>query len=136
MPERSKKNILYISAWYPHRYDSMMGLFVKNHAIAASRFCNIAVLFSISTDQDLGKTYDVDIEQIDDIKTVRVYFKKVNSNIPFFSNALRAFRYFNSCRKGLMYIKKDEFYPDLVHVNILTRAGLIALWLKCVKSIP
>ena len=29
--------VLYLTQWYPHRYDAMAGLFVRNHAEAAIR---------------------------------------------------------------------------------------------------
>lgn len=29
--------VLYLTQWYPHRYDAMAGLFVRNHAEAAVR---------------------------------------------------------------------------------------------------
>ena len=41
--------VLFISAWYPNRYDEMAGLFVRKHAQAVSQFCEVEVLYSEHT---------------------------------------------------------------------------------------
>ena len=37
--------ILFMSHWYPNRYDKMFGLFVQKHAEAVSIYCDVAVLY-------------------------------------------------------------------------------------------
>ena len=38
--------ILYLTEWYPHRYDPMPGLFVRKHAAASVRQgLDVCVLF-------------------------------------------------------------------------------------------
>jgi len=32
-----KTKVLFLSAWYPNRYDAMAGLFVRKHAEAVSQ---------------------------------------------------------------------------------------------------
>ena len=40
-----KTKVLFLSAWYPHRYDAMEGLFVRKHALAANLYSDVCVLF-------------------------------------------------------------------------------------------
>lgn len=38
-------NVLFMSPWYPHRYDAMSGLFVRKHAEAVARQCEVTTLY-------------------------------------------------------------------------------------------
>ncbi len=35
--------VLFFSQWYPNRYDAMPGLFVRKHAQAVARFCDVDI---------------------------------------------------------------------------------------------
>ena len=41
----SKTKVLFLSAWYPNRYDAMAGLFVRKHAEAVSQYADVCVLY-------------------------------------------------------------------------------------------
>ena len=38
-------NVLFLSKWYPNKYDAMAGLFVRKHAQAAARVCDVTVMY-------------------------------------------------------------------------------------------
>jgi hypothetical protein len=45
-------NVLFLSAWYPNRHDSMAGLFVQKHAEAVSMYADVKVLY-VHADKDV-----------------------------------------------------------------------------------
>jgi glycosyltransferase involved in cell wall biosynthesis len=134
--KKNKLKILYLAAWYPNKYDPMPGLFIQRHAEAVSKYCNVAVLY-VHPDPCLTEIkYYNEISEENSLFTVRIYFKQVSSNYFLISNILKGFRYLKSNFIGFKYILRTFGKPDLVHVNVLTRAGVIALIIKLLKGIP
>ena len=119
--DNDRKHIIFIARWYPHRYDPMFGLFVQRHAEAASLYNDISVVYVHPDDKN-----DIVDETINNVRTIRVYYKKSKSKI------ISLFRFFKANRLAIKRLPK----PDIIHVHILTRLGIIALWHKIVHGTP
>lgn len=131
-----KLKILFLSAWYPTKYDSMLGLFVKIHAKAVSKFCDVSVIY-MHADQTLKKNeYLIKSATDAGFREILVYYKKATCAIPFLSQLIKAHRLLKAFSKGYGFLLKDSGAPDLVHVNILTRAAIPAFRLKRKCNIP
>ena len=113
--------ILYLTEWYPHRYDSMPGLFVRKHAAAAVRQgVDVCVLFLLK-DKNVPSGVEI-VEQITDgITELYVYYTG---------------SFFTAVRKGWQAVKKSWGIPQLTQLNVLTKNGLLAYWLKKRYGIP
>jgi hypothetical protein len=70
--------VLFISAWYPNRYDEMAGLFVRKHAQAVSQFCDVEVLY-IHPATDINR-FEICVKNIDKLKETTVYFPAKSNN--------------------------------------------------------
>ena len=112
----------------------MLGLFVQKHAEATVPFCNISVLYVCADLHLKNKIYDPDFIVESNVPTLRFYFKK--SNLFLFGKFVNACRYWRSYIKGYNFLKNKSGKPDLVHVHVLTRFGIFALYLKLFKNIP
>lgn len=128
-----KENLhsLFLSAWYPNRDDAMSGLFVRKHADAVSAFCRVTVLY-LHADEKI-KTTEVVIQEYNQVKEVLVYYpsgKGLSGKIKKQINYLKAWHI------GLAEVFTRFGQPSIVHVNILTRTGIPALFLKINKKIP
>ncbi len=121
-------NVLIISAWYPTRYDAMSGLFVKKHAAAVSKFCNVKVLHIHQTN-DISKTEIINLKT-DSLSEVIIYLPLSKFRIIKFA------KYFWGYYKGHKILAGEGFKPDLIHANILTRVPLFALFLKIFHATP
>lgn len=106
----------------------MPGLFVRRHALAVAQFCTVATLYVKSyfqqnkTEQEWQNQY---------IPELYIYSHK-----SAFS-PINYLRFISHHYLGLKSIKKKwGKYPDLIHVNVLTREGVMALWFKWMYSIP
>jgi glycosyltransferase involved in cell wall biosynthesis len=128
--------ILYLTAWYPNRYDHMPGLFVKRYADLLSKVHKIAVLNIIPVDK-YPVIYEVEPVIEGNILVVRVYYRKINASLPLLGPFLKLLRSLIAYKKGLTLIFRDFGMPQLVHMNVLTiRQGIIALYLKNKFRIP
>lgn len=99
----------------------MFGLFVQRHAEAAALYNDISVVY-VHLDND----NDIVDETINNVRTIRVYYKKSKSK------SLSLFRYFRANKLAFKRLSK----PDIIHVHVLTRLGLIALWHKIFHGTP
>lgn len=134
--QQEKIKVLYLARWYPNRYDPMPGLFIQRHAEAANKFCRVGVVYSHVVDDEKIKGYDADLSMVDGVPTTKVYYSNSKINIPLFSPLVKAFRFFKANKLGIKKINEELEGFDVVHVHVLTRLGLIALWYKWFKGIP
>jgi glycosyltransferase involved in cell wall biosynthesis len=109
----------------------MPGLFIQKQAEAISSFCNVAVLY-VHSDALAVKPYEIDVSEEQGVKVVRIYYKE--SNIPFLSWFLKIYKFFKAHRLGLKALR--SFQPDLLHVHVLTREGIVALSVKIRNGLP
>jgi len=108
----------------------MYGLFVKKHAIAVAKKCDVAVLYIQAYN---NKTIPFEVIKEFDLTQIIIYYKNFNKNIPLISLFIKAYRFFIAYKKGFKLLKKHFGDYDLIHVNILTRTGVVA-WLKKIFS--
>ncbi len=122
--------ILFLSAWYPNRYDEMAGLFVRKHAQALSLYDDVFVLY-LHADPNTS-SFEIVQQNHNGLSEVYVYFPYSTH----FTKISKAINYFRAFTKGYNYIFKQNDKPDSVQANVLTRSGVLALYLKITKKIP
>jgi glycosyltransferase involved in cell wall biosynthesis len=127
-----KRNILFLSSWYPNRIKPTHGNFVFQHALAASQFHHVQMLYVCLDDQLKG---GVEIVQSNgSFPTTIAYIPK--SNIPLIGSIWNNLRiilcYFNL----LQGLKKKGFHPELIHANVVYPIGIIARLLSIRHKIP
>lgn len=127
--------ILFLVSWYPSRVHPILGISIKRHAEAVSKFCDVAVLF-VTRDKNLkDRTYHIEYSEENGIPTVKVYYKEV-PKIPIISRFHNLIRCLKGSFLGLKLIKEKFGSPDLVHVNVALPAGRVGLILNLLKNIP
>lgn len=126
--------VLFLPAWYPNKTDSMAGLFVKYHALALLPYVQVAVLHIITVGTKQKNTVEYNYIEDDRLPTVIAYIQKQPNN--FLDKFLYPFRYFLANYKGYKLIKQHFGQPNLHHVHILTRSGILALYKKITTGTP
>ena len=124
--------VLYLSAWYPHRYDAMWGLFVRKHAEAVSRFADVCVLY-LMADEKVDQ-FDIFEQTTNSVREVYVYYPFTNK--PVLRQLTKAIGYVRAFRRGFAVVRQNFGLPDVVQANVLTRSGVLAYWLKRKFGIP
>ena len=125
-------NVLFLSAWYPNRYDAMAGLFVRKHAEAVSRHTGVCVLY-LHADENINR-FEIVEQYFGKVKEVYVYFP-FSSN-KFLQKISKAVNYLRAFSKGYKTVKNTFGKPDITQINVLTRSGILAYWLKVTQKIP
>ncbi|CAI8155215.1 MAG: N-acetyl-alpha-D-glucosaminyl L-malate synthase [Crocinitomicaceae bacterium] len=120
------KNVLFLSSWYPSRVHTTLGNFVRYHALAASKYNSINVLYIVADDN--VKDYEIKYFQDHELKTTIVYFKR---------GIFKYLNYFVAFIKGFHFVKeKNKLKFDIVHMNIMHPGIWQALYLKWRYKIP
>lgn len=127
----SRKEILFLTSWYPSKENPSLGNFVVKHAQCAAEVANITVLYATSSDSVHGIQVEDDIE--DGVRTIRVFYPKKEIKIPLLSSYAQYQTYLKALKRGYDRIERDI---DLVHLNVAFPAGLFALELYRKKVIP
>ena len=130
-----KRNILFLSGWYPNRVLPTLGNFVQKHAEAVALHSNVAALH-VCADASCVQDFEVTETTVNNVFTVNVYYRKVRHGIPLLSQAQKLRRNLKAWSIGLQHVTKKLGHIDLVHHNILYPSGMIALDLKRKKRIP
>ena len=122
MQREKSFHILFLTGWYPSKILPTNGDFIQRHAEAIATRHRVSVVHVIS---DPEATQDISIsdESLNGVRTLIAYIKPGNGKILRFAKAYRK-----------LMAKAGDY--DLIHVNILYPAGIIALWQKISRRIP
>ncbi len=123
-------NILFLPSWYPNRLYPQNGDFVQRHAVAVSAYCRVAVLYVLSDPQ--ASRFEVETVWHQKVYEVRVYYPKTSRWRPYGKFK----KYLQAHRLGYEAVLAEMGGIDLVHLNVLYKAGLFALELKRRYNLP
>lgn len=134
MPE-PRPHILFLTRWYPNRFDPMPGLFIRRHATAVAAMADVTVLYVHPSDCKTVKSSEVEHTTSGNFEEYIIYYPVLKPAIPGVQ-LLRAIHYYIHLYRGMRLIFRNRRPASLIHVNILTRLGLFALLVKTFMRIP
>ncbi len=112
--------VLYLTEWYPHRYDAMSGLFVRKHAEAvAGQGGDVCVLY-LYNDKSIGKT-EIVSTTTNGVKEIYVYYPG---------------SYLKALVCGWKRTKEQWGMPDVCQLNVITKNALLPIWLRLKHHVP
>ena len=133
------RNILWLTSWYPNSTDPFNGDFIKREAEAVSVYQPLKILYVV-------KNHRKSLLTGDDYSDVHNLYQNLEEHILYYSttgndqSVLSRFKslkaYFNRNLEFIKQLRKNDDLPDLVHVQVALKAGLIALYLKWRHRIP
>ena len=130
--------VLHLTRWYPNRLDPMLGLFIQRHAEAAVNCCDVGVVYTHLTDNQLAenKIYEIDFNIESGVPTAIIYYSVSRIKIFGFNKLVNIYRFFRANYKGIRIIQKQLGGFNLIHIHILTRLGVIGLYYKIFHRKP
>jgi glycosyltransferase involved in cell wall biosynthesis len=128
------KKILWLPSWYPTQLDPFRGDFIQRHALAASRYHLIHVIFVEKKPQNTGIGISYEKKNTGNLTEEIIY--NPSSSIFIIGKLFSLVNYFLLNRRYIKAYIKANGLPDYVHVHVPIKAGLIALWIKWRYKIP
>jgi glycosyltransferase involved in cell wall biosynthesis len=132
------RKILWLVSWYPNETDPFTGDFIKRQAEAVSAFQPLTIIF-------VGKKGKISPADQKDLRAQNssneamqefiLYDPAIENDAPG-SKILSLYNYFKTHLGIIKRLKKSGELPDLIHVHVAMKAGLVALYLKWKYNIP
>ncbi len=130
----SGKKILWLCSWYPNRVDPFDGDFIQRHAKAAALYNDIYVIRVVPDDKgNITDSVKNEIQKREGLTEQIIYFKKSPS---WLGKAIAINKWLRLYKKAIKQYIHENGKPDLVHVHVPIKAGILALWMKHEFGIP
>ncbi len=123
--------VLFVSSWYPTKYRPLHGIFVQRHAELVAQHCNVSTVF-ITSSEEAG----CEINTLNGVFTVTVFFKRTKINIPLISGFIRLSRYLSAWKKGITIYLNQQGRPDIIQSNVVYPVSVVAARLSKKWKIP
>ena len=133
------KKVLWLASWYPNESDPFSGDFIKRQAEAVSLYQPLNVLwagkyaptyFSDKTEHLIKETGTANLREY------ILYYRGSEKGSSIFSKFKSFLRYFKKNKEIIQRLRSKKELPEIVHVQVAMKAGLIALYLKWKYKIP
>jgi glycosyltransferase involved in cell wall biosynthesis len=114
----------------------MPGLFIERHARSVAAHADVAVLYVHQDDQLNDTAMEVEQFRDDELFQLKIYYRPSRCKVAVVKSLVNLCRFLRYHKKGLEIIRKEFGRPGLVHVNVLTRLGVVALLYKWISGTP
>jgi len=121
---------LWLTSWYPNKLDAMNGDFIQRHARAVSLFCQVYVIH-LEADKEgvLTDKEEVTVEKNESLTEEIVLYKPVQK-FGLLGKAMSYHKYLTLFKTHIKDYIKENGLPEIVHVHVPMKAGILALWMK------
>lgn len=129
------RKILFLASWYPSRVDPFNGDFIERHAKCISMTNQVYVIYIVKDPSIKNGKWEIDKKVSPNLITYTGYYpskKEYGFLEKFYSNII----YRKIQKKIFKLIRVEYGMPDIVHLNVMMKAGLFALWLKKKYQLP
>ena len=129
--------VLWLASWYPNQISPYEGDFIQRHARAVAAYSKVTVIYLSQAGETLNIYDSQSIEQEKDSVVERIiFFKFKKTGVKWFDKVTYNVIYYKTYKKLIREYIKTNGRPDLVHVHVPMKAGMIALWIKRGWRIP
>jgi len=128
---------MWLASWYPNPVNPFDGDFIQRHARAASLYNQVTVFYvsqaGVNNEIAENKTIERTNEGVEE-KIFFFYFKK--TGLVYVDKLIYNWRYYNTYKKAIKNYFFKEGKPDIIHVHVPMKAGMIARWIRKRWAIP
>ncbi len=129
--------LLWLASWYPNKVSPLDGDFIQRHAMAVSKFVDVSVIYVLQYGTAVPNPQPEIVEStFGSVKETRVYFSSFRTGIGFLDKLIYNWRYFRTYMSVIRSYLKKNGLPDLVHVHVPMKAGMMAQWIKTKWKVP
>ncbi len=131
--EFRRLKILFLPAWYPSEVSPLSGIFIREHAKAASLYNDVTVLYAYhSPDHKVRGLYGVSEATEEGIRTIRIRYRSPSAK--GYALTSRLFRLWSTLSYFRCFMK-EGWNPDIIHAHVYS-AGVPAVILGWLYQIP
>jgi glycosyltransferase involved in cell wall biosynthesis len=129
------KKILWLVSWYPNENDPFNGDFIKRQAEAVAIYQPLKIIYVGKSFQNNSGTGEQEEKQDGLQENILYYHSRLKENT--LSSKIRSlYNYLKKNTEFIRLLKEHDQLPNIVHVQVAMKAGLIALYMKWKYKIP
>ncbi|MBK6861130.1 MAG: glycosyltransferase [Saprospiraceae bacterium] len=129
--------ILHLPKWFPNEDDNLEGVFVLRHIQCSSYKHSAKIIYLRSTSRVIpGSCYYSNVKTQDSNEIHLIYYKKRYLGINSIDKIIKLFVYYYLMLKYCRQLFHEFGKPYAIHVHVLLRPALVALYYKFVYSVP
>lgn len=129
-------NVLFLASWYPSKVDPFDGDFIERHAKAISLRNRVFVIYVVKDPTIKNGQDTVNKEISGNLISYKGYYPYSKSTIKFIEKIHSNYWTFRLYNRAFKMIKDEFGMPDVVHLNVLMKAGIFASRLKKKFKLP
>lgn len=117
---QDKQTILFLASWYPTPQNKNHGIFIRNHAIALSKYMPVIVVYAHST--SLTEDFKITKNKQGNFEEWLLEYPK--STVPVFSSIVKFFRFKKAYKLLLSELIKNNVSIKAIQLNVVFPAAL------------
>lgn len=131
------RTALWLASWYPNKLAPFDGDFIQRHAKATALVQPVHVVHVVKDAKgSVCKRRLIEENQNGNLRETIVYYNPYSTGWNRPDQLISFFTYYTVYRRYLNDLIKTEGKPLIVHLHVVMRAGLLALWLKKKWKLP
>jgi len=129
----SRQTILFLASWYPTPQNKNHGIFIKNHAVALSKYIPVIVVYSYSS--NTAKQTEILKNKQGDYEEWLLEYKKT-SGVPVLSSIIKFFRFKSAYKKLLNELISNNVIIKGIQLNTIFPAAVVLPMFKKHFKVP
>jgi len=128
--------VLFLASWYPSKVDAFDGDFIERHAKAISLTNKVFVIYVVKDPSIKNGKISVDKQISNNLISFRGYYPYSKSKLKWIEKIHSNYRRLKLYKRIFKTIRDEYGMPDIVHLNVLMKAGMFAKKLKRKYKLP
>lgn len=129
--------VLWLCSWYPNSADPYDGDFVERHAKSLAIHNHVDVIHVLQNVELLKKeTFRCEVKDEPNLHVEIYYLPFLFKKVRLVSQLLFNVLYNYKSRRILKKYINEKGKPDIIHVHVPVKAGVMAMWMKKKWNIP
>ena len=128
-------HVLHLASWFPNSTGEQDGDFIQRHLKAIARFLPV-YLIHVVKDEQIKTRVSRSKTQEGNLNETIVYYKPIRTGLPPLDKFISTITYKKVFKDAIRAHFQEHGKPQLVHVHVAMRAGLLALWMRNKFKIP
>ncbi len=130
------KKVLHLTSWYPNKTGVLDGDFIQRHIKAISLLQLTEVIHVVKDTKNIPRGRKIEKNRTSKLNETIVYYHPLQFGISFIDKAISFVCYWKFFVQEIKHFIQKEGRPDLIHVHVAFKAGLLALWVKRKYKVP
>ncbi|MBE7171821.1 MAG: glycosyltransferase [Williamsia sp.] len=131
------KTALWLASWYPNKIAPFDGDFIQRHAKATALVQPVHVVHVVKDAEGTVCTRQlVEEKQEGNLQETIIYYKPYTTGLKALDQLISFLTYYRIHRSYLNNLVSKSGKPLIVHLHVVMRAGLLALWMKKKWGLP